>query len=94
MLIFIFVVFKQPKDGEPVIRLLTAEPVVVIDNHFRIPIGKTDMLKAPDHFPCPVYRYTLSEISVMWSMYGGQDFESSGMYSLCSFCVVVSASLL
>jgi len=59
--------------------VLTTEPVVVIDNHFRIPIGKTDMLKAPDHFPCPVYRYTLSEISILWSMYGGQDFESSGI---------------
>lgn len=88
-----FAVLTQPKDGEPVIRLLTAEPVAVIDNHFRIPIGKTDMLKAPDHFPCPVYRYTLSEISVVWSMYGGRDFESSGTYSLCSLSLVVSMSL-
>jgi len=77
---FYFILFKQPKDGEPVIRVLTAEPVVVIDNHFRIPIGKTDVLKAPDCFPCPVYRYTLSEVSIVWSMYGGRDFESSGMF--------------
>jgi len=79
---------KQPKDGEPVIRLLTTEPIVVHDNHFRIPIGKTDLLKAPDHFPCPVYRYTLSEMSIVWSMYGGRDFESSGTYNLRLLCYV------
>jgi len=80
---YVVVTIEQPKDGEPVIRVLTAEPVVVIDNYFRIPIGKTDALKAPDHFPCPVYRYTLTEMSIVWSMYGGRDFESSGDYSLC-----------
>jgi len=73
-------VCEQPKDDEPVVRVLTAQPIVVVDNHFRLPIGKTDMLKAPDHFPCPVYRYTLSEISIVWSMYGGRDFESSCTY--------------
>jgi len=89
IVLYCIVLSKQPKDGEPVIRMLTSEPIVVIDNYFRTPIGKTDMLKAPDHFPCPVYRYALSEISIVWSMYGGRDFESSGKFIIFLFQYII-----
>lgn len=46
----------------------------VVDNHFSVPMGKTDQLLAPDHFPDAVFRYTLCEMTVVWHMYGGQDF--------------------
>ena len=32
---------------------------------------------APDHFPAPVSAYTVNEMSIVWSIYGGRDFESS-----------------
>lgn len=52
-------------------------PLHITDNHFSIPIGKTDMLKAPSHFPVPAYRYTLREMTVVWHMYGGNDFKKN-----------------
>ncbi|XP_014663890.1 PREDICTED: autophagy-related protein 2 homolog B-like isoform X2 [Priapulus caudatus] len=64
-----------PRSGEPEIRILTHEPVKVVDNHFKLPEGKADQLKAPEHFPVPVMRYTLREMTVVWHMYGGHDFE-------------------
>ncbi len=67
----------QPRDGEPTVRVLVAETVSVIDNYFAMPLGKSDQLKAPEHFPPAVYRYTLREMSLVWYMYGGKDFESS-----------------
>ena len=51
--------------------------IEVKDNHFAMPLGKTDLLKAPDHFPPAVTRYTLKEMSLVWYMYGGRDFASS-----------------
>lgn len=50
-------------------------PLHITDNHFSVPIGKTDMLKPPAHFPIPVYRYTLREMTIVWHMYGGNDFR-------------------
>ena len=67
----------QPRDGEPTIRVLTSDPISVIDDHFSRPLDKTDQLKAPEHFPPAVYRYTLREMSLVWYMYGGKDFHSS-----------------
>nr|QSV39518.1 autophagy associated protein [Locusta migratoria] len=66
-----------PRNGLPEVRMLIQEPVRVIDNHFSVPLGKTDLLKAPKHFPAAVLRYTLREMSVVWHMYGGQDFSLS-----------------
>ncbi|XP_049811820.1 autophagy-related protein 2 homolog A [Schistocerca nitens] len=63
-----------PRNGLPEVRMLIQEPVRIIDNHFSVPLGKTDLLKAPKHFPAAVLRYTLREMSVVWHMYGGQDF--------------------
>ncbi|XP_013385934.1 autophagy-related protein 2 homolog B-like [Lingula anatina] len=66
--------YISPKDGKPAIRVFTSEPLKIVDNHFHRPLGKTDQLKAPDHFPNAVYRYTLKELSLVWYMYGGRDF--------------------
>ncbi|PSN53370.1 hypothetical protein C0J52_03803 [Blattella germanica] len=63
-----------PPNGVPEVRSLTSEPVRVVDNHFAVPIGKTDQLRAPEHFPDAVLRYTLCEMTIIWHMYGGQDF--------------------
>lgn len=54
---------------------MTNEPVRVIDNHFSVPLGKTDILKPPKHFPIPTLRYTLCEMTIIWHMYGGSDFR-------------------
>lgn len=67
----------QPKNGIPEIRWLTEDPLRVIDNHFSIPVGKADLLKPPKNYPTPVMRYTLCEMSVVWHMYGGNDFKSN-----------------
>ncbi|CAH1792670.1 unnamed protein product [Owenia fusiformis] len=62
------------KDGEPTIRKFCDDPISIKDNYFTMPMGKTDQLKAPEHFPSAVYRYTLKEMSLVWCMYGGSDF--------------------
>ncbi|KAI8514937.1 Autophagy protein [Branchiostoma belcheri] len=64
----------MPRHGEPEVRVLTEDPVRVEENHFSQPLGKSDLLKAPEHFPPAVLRYTLREMSVVWHMYGGADF--------------------
>lgn len=61
----------------PEVRVLTITPVVVVENHFSKPTGKTDFLKAPLHYPAPVYKYTLREMTLVWYMYGGLDFKTS-----------------
>lgn len=64
-----------PRTGVPEIRWLGEEIVRVVDNHFSVPLGKTDVLKAPKSFPSAVFRYTLCEMTLVWHMYGGKDFE-------------------
>ncbi|XP_052105810.1 autophagy-related protein 2 homolog B-like [Mytilus californianus] len=66
-----------PKDGEPCVRVFTTDPIEIKDNHFSQPTGKTDLLKAPDHYPTAEYRYTLKELTVVWYMYGGRDFSDA-----------------
>ncbi|KAE8748880.1 hypothetical protein FOCC_FOCC004474 [Frankliniella occidentalis] len=63
-----------PKSGLPEIRALIPEPIHILENHFAVPHGKADLLKPPKHYPVPVMRYTLREMSVVWHMYGGHDF--------------------
>ncbi|XP_076166580.1 autophagy-related 2 isoform X3 [Ptiloglossa arizonensis] len=67
----------MPRHGVPEVRWLCQESLRIIDNHFAIPLGKTDLLKAPRHFPTPILRYTLCEMTLIWHMYGGRDFETS-----------------
>lgn len=40
-------------------------------------MGKTDLLKPPKHFPPAVLRYTLCEMTLVWHIYGGYDFQST-----------------
>jgi autophagy-related protein 2 len=57
--------------------MLTDEPIRLMENHFSVPLGRTDILKAPKHYPNPVMRYALQEMSVVWHLYGGEDFGIS-----------------
>lgn len=50
------------------------DPVRIVDNHFNIATGKPDLLKAPASFPMALNRYTLCEMSLVWHIYGGNDF--------------------
>lgn len=67
----------MPRHGVPEVRWLCQESLRIIENHFAVPLGKTDLLKAPRHFPAPILRYTLCEMTLVWHMYGGRDFEAS-----------------
>ncbi|XP_053986087.1 autophagy-related protein 2 homolog B isoform X1 [Hylaeus volcanicus] len=67
----------MPRHGVPEVRWLCQESLRIVDNYFSIPLGKPDLLKAPRHFPSPILRYTLCEMTLIWHMYGGRDFESS-----------------
>ncbi|XP_075223558.1 autophagy-related 2 [Lycorma delicatula] len=65
-----------PQSGLPEIRMLTNGPVQIVDNHFSIPVRKTDHLQAPRNYPPPVLRYALREMTLVWHMYGGKDFQA------------------
>lgn len=67
----------MPRHGVPEVRWLSQESLRIVDNHFSVPVGKTDLLKAPRHYPAAVLRYTLCEMTLIWHMYGGKDFETS-----------------
>lgn len=69
----------QPKDGEPVVTVLSSGPIKVKDSHFSRPRGSSDLLRAPSRFPVPQSRVVLREISVVWHLYGGRDFGSKPM---------------
>ena len=49
----------------------------VKEDHFKKPLTKIDVLKAPDSYPCPINVYCVQEISINWCMYGGNDFSFS-----------------
>lgn len=53
------------------------DPLRIVDNHFSAPHGKPDLLKAPSDFPMAVQRYTLCEMSLVWHLYGGRDFDEN-----------------
>ncbi|XP_027973734.1 autophagy-related protein 2 homolog A isoform X2 [Eumetopias jubatus] len=63
-----------PRDGEPVVTQLHPGPIVVQDGYFSRPLGSTDLLRAPAHFPVPSSRVVLREVSLVWHLYGGRDF--------------------
>ncbi|XP_077588556.1 autophagy-related protein 2 homolog A [Stigmatopora nigra] len=63
-----------PRDGEPVVTVLAEGPIHIKDSHFSRPRGSSDLLRAPSRFPVPQSRVVLREISVVWHLYGGQDF--------------------
>ncbi|CAK7307811.1 Autophagy-related protein 2 homolog A [Vulpes lagopus] len=63
-----------PRDGEPVVTQLHPGPIIVQDGYFSRPLGSTDLLRAPAHFPMPSSRVVLREVSLVWHLYGGRDF--------------------
>uniref|UniRef100_A0A1E1XRA0 Autophagy-related protein 2 n=1 Tax=Amblyomma sculptum TaxID=1581419 RepID=A0A1E1XRA0_AMBSC len=66
-----------PRSGETQIRVLVAEPIELQENYFSSTARNTDQLRAPRNFPEAVQKYTLREMTLVWHMYGGCDFESS-----------------
>uniref|UniRef100_A0A665XDY6 Autophagy related 2A n=1 Tax=Echeneis naucrates TaxID=173247 RepID=A0A665XDY6_ECHNA len=68
-----------PRDGEPVVTVLSQKPIRVKDSHFSRPRGSSDLLRAPSRFPVPQSRVVLREISVVWHLYGGKDFGGKPM---------------
>lgn len=67
----------MPRCGVPEVRWLCQESLRIVDNHFYVPVGKADLLQAPPNFPAPVLKYTLCEMTLIWHMYGGKDFEDT-----------------
>ncbi|XP_050983369.1 autophagy-related protein 2 homolog A isoform X1 [Labeo rohita] len=63
-----------PKDGEPVVTVLSQGPIKVRDGYYSRPRGSSDLLRAPARFPVPQNRVVLREVSVVWHLYGGKDF--------------------
>lgn len=55
-------------------KIMVDDAILIKDNHFSLPVKKTDMSKAPLHFPIPLVRYVVKEISLIWHLYGGKDF--------------------
>uniref|UniRef100_A0A8C8C3T3 Autophagy related 2A n=1 Tax=Oncorhynchus tshawytscha TaxID=74940 RepID=A0A8C8C3T3_ONCTS len=68
-----------PRDGEPMVTVLTEGPIRVREGHFSRPRGSSDLLRAPSHFPVPQSRVVLREVSVVWHLYGGRDFGGKAM---------------
>lgn len=56
--------------------MLINGPVRIVDNHFSLPASKADHLQAPSNYPPPVLRYALREMTLVWHMYGGKDFQT------------------
>uniref|UniRef100_A0A673KXF3 Autophagy-related protein 2 homolog A-like n=1 Tax=Sinocyclocheilus rhinocerous TaxID=307959 RepID=A0A673KXF3_9TELE len=73
-----------PRDGEPVVTVLSQDPIKVRDGYYSRPRGSSDLLRAPAHFPVPQNRVVLREVSVVWHLYGGKDFggKPSSFYNL------------
>lgn len=69
---------KQNSDKhDPIARMLTDKKINIIDGYFQIPLGKQDLLGSPDDYPPAVCRYTIREMSLVWQMYGGNDFQTT-----------------
>uniref|UniRef100_A0A183V3U4 Autophagy-related protein 2 n=1 Tax=Toxocara canis TaxID=6265 RepID=A0A183V3U4_TOXCA len=63
--------------GEPRIRMLIEEEgcFSVVDNHFEVPDLKRsdDILRLPDHYPSPLIKYIVRDLSILLHLYGGND---------------------
>jgi hypothetical protein len=53
------------------------QPIEIKEDHFKKPLTKIDVLKAPDNYPCPLNSYCVQEISLNWFLYGGHDFANT-----------------
>ena len=36
-----------------------------------------DQLKPPSNYPTPLFVYTVKEMSILWQLFGGNDFQTS-----------------
>ena len=68
---------SQEKEEEPVVKIMVDDAIVIKENYFSLPVTKTDTSKAPLHFPVPVVRYLVKEVSLVWHLYGGKDFGTA-----------------
>lgn len=57
-------------------KILVADAILINENHFSLPVKRTDTSRAPLRFPVPMMRYVVKEISLIWHLYGGKDFGS------------------
>ncbi|CAB3388360.1 Hypothetical predicted protein [Cloeon dipterum] len=64
-----------PQHGEPEIRKLCIGPIKIVENHFGVPLRRMDLLETPKNFPSPELRYTICDLSLVWHLYGGCDFQ-------------------
>ena len=53
-----------------------AAHIRIKDEHFKKPLSKIDVLKAPDTYPVPLNVFCVQEISLNWCLYGGSDFAA------------------
>ncbi|XP_053785030.1 autophagy-related protein 2 homolog B isoform X2 [Desmodus rotundus] len=67
----------QEKEEEPLVKIMVDDTIVIRDNHFSLPGKKTEASRAPVHFPPPVVRYVVKEVSLVWHLYGGKDFGTA-----------------
>ncbi|XP_035869672.1 autophagy-related protein 2 homolog B isoform X2 [Phyllostomus discolor] len=67
----------QEKEEEPVVKIMVDDAIVIRDNYFSLPAKKTDRGRGPVHFPPPVVRYVVKEVSLVWHLYGGKDFGTA-----------------
>ncbi|XP_066484805.1 autophagy-related protein 2 homolog B isoform X2 [Tiliqua scincoides] len=65
------------KEEEPVVKTMVDDAILIKENHFSLPVKKADTNKAPLHFPVPLVRYVVKEISLIWHLYGGKDFGTA-----------------
>ncbi|XP_023392393.1 autophagy-related protein 2 homolog B [Pteropus vampyrus] len=67
----------QEKEEEPVVKIMVDDAIVIRENYFSLPVKKTETGRAPVHFPIPVIRYVVKEVSLVWHLYGGKDFGTA-----------------
>jgi len=66
-----------PSGGGPAVRSLVEGGVNIVDNHFNVPQAVIDHLKSPKGFPLPQMKLSLTKLSLVWQIFGGNDFSSS-----------------
>ena len=67
----------MPSGGGPGVRVLHNEGVNLVDNHFSAPAAQVDHLRPPQGFPSPQLRLALTRLSLVWQIFGGNDFSDS-----------------
>ncbi|CAH1722364.1 unnamed protein product [Aphis gossypii] len=72
---------KMPRSNIPEVRMLTDTQLRLVNNYFKAPVGKIDMLQAPKEYPMPVVKYTLREMTLIWHIYGGTDFSTKTIHN-------------